>query len=82
MRFRPGPLDIGRRYYRDTRRSLRVGAARVRRFAHARDRIVVSDILSEEGRTPAVSFGKPIAYQPCEVGVPADVDAGFVQALH
>src|SRR5262249_58716192 len=58
-----------------------IGAAVARRFADANHRIVVGDILSEEGRALAASSGKAITFQPCDVGVPADIDAVFDRAL-
>ncbi len=58
-----------------------IGAAVARRFARANDRIVVGDILSEEGRALAACSDKAITFQPCDVGAPADIDAVFNRAL-
>ena len=58
-----------------------IGAAVARRFAQADYRIVVGDVLSEEGRALAASSGNAITYQPCDVAVPVDIDAVFDRAL-
>lgn len=58
-----------------------IGAAVARRFARANDRIVVGDILAEDGHALAASSGKAITFQSCNVGVPADIDAVFERAL-
>ena len=58
-----------------------IGAAVARRFGQAGHRILVGDILSEEGRALAASSGGAITFEPCDVGVPADIDAVFDRAL-
>lgn len=58
-----------------------IGAAVARRFAQAGDSVVVGDVLAEEGRTLAASSGKAIAFQTCDVGLPADIEAVFERAL-
>jgi len=58
-----------------------IGAAVARRFAQANDRVVVGDILSDEGRALAASLSKAIIYQPCDVAVPGDIEAVFDRAL-
>lgn len=58
-----------------------IGAATARRFAQANHRIVVGDVLCEEGQALAASSGGAITFQPCDVGEPADIDAVFDRAL-
>jgi meso-butanediol dehydrogenase / (S,S)-butanediol dehydrogenase / diacetyl reductase len=58
-----------------------IGAAAARRFARAGDSVVVGDVLTEEGRALAASSGEAIAFQACDVGVPADIEAVFERAL-